>query len=66
MPNGEGRNISDACYRGRTPACPLCANDKDAPFRYYVQQVATGRQFLAAGQEHTTYQGMSCFVSHGH
>ena len=66
MPNGEGRNISHACYRGRNPACPLSATDKDAPFRYEVQQVATGRQFLAARQDYTTHQGMSWFVSHWH
>jgi hypothetical protein len=46
--------------------CPLSATDKDAPFRYEVQQVATGRQNLAARQDYTTHQGMSWFVSHWH
>jgi hypothetical protein len=36
-----------------------------ASLRYEVQQVATGRQSLAAGQNYayTTNLGMSCFVS---
>jgi hypothetical protein len=57
-PNGEGRNISEACY-----SC-LAAADKDAPRRYEVQQVATGRQCLAAEQNYayTTNLGMFCFV----
>ena len=34
MTNGEGRNISDACYRGCTPGSPLRARTRrSAPLR---------------------------------
>jgi hypothetical protein len=46
----------------------LAASGKDAPLRCEVQQVATGRHCLAAGQNYayTTNLGMSCFVMHWH